>query len=73
MSGIAEPACLPARSLPASLDLWTSAVQPQTPLVSGVAPAMAQTRWKILQMSERAAGSGVSCSFRAVFSISMWG
>lgn len=52
MSGIAEP---PACSLPASVDLWTSAAQPQTPLVSGVAPAMAQTAWKIMHTSEQQA------------------
>ncbi len=60
---------LPACSLPASPDLWTSTIQPQTPLVSGVAPAMAETPWKIMQTSERR-GSRVSCSFRAVFPIS---
>ncbi|KAK5877255.1 hypothetical protein CesoFtcFv8_024779 [Champsocephalus esox] len=48
MSGVAEPAC----SLPSSPDLWSSSVQPQTPLVSGVSPAMAQTPWKIMQRSE---------------------
>lgn len=54
MSGIAEPACLLA-----SPDLRNSAAQPQTPLVSGVAPAMAQTRWKIVQTSERQ-GAGLA-------------
>lgn len=48
---------LPACSLPASSDLWTSRVRPQTPLVSGVSPAMAQTAWKIVQTGEwRGAG-----------------
>lgn len=51
MSGVAEPAC----PLPASPDLRTRSVQPQTPLVCGVAPAMAQSPWKIMQTSERRA------------------
>lgn len=51
---------LPACSLPAYPDLRNSAVQPQTPLVNGLAPAMAHSRWKIVQTSERqGAGSAV--------------
>lgn len=51
--------------LPTSPDLWTSTVQPQTPLVRAVAPAMAQASWKITQTSQT--GSGISC--KCIFSI----
>lgn len=59
MSGIAESAFVTA-----FLDLRTSAVQPQTPLVSGAVPAMAMTLWKMMQANEYQA-EGL-----AVFSIS---
>lgn len=67
-SGIVELACLPAY-----LDLWACAVQPQTPLVSGAAPAMAQALWKIMQMSEqREASSAVVLRLHFLFLFRGW-